>query len=239
MDEDETTEPEDAPQNENSEPASESLAAEVAESEESEEEQRIPAPESKPPRSHLNTALRLLGAGLLLCAVAYPAVVHLLAQGLAGSSARGGIVEVDGDQVGARLIGQQFSSDKYFHPRPSSRSYDASGSGSRNLGPSNDELTERVEEDLAELGMRGIDPDEVPVEMVTESGSSLDPHIPSAGARLQVQRVSEASGIPVETLEQMIKEHTRGKFLGLFGQARVNVLLLNIDVRKRMSNPDE
>lgn len=236
MADDDIQEPEKTPPQDDSEPEQESLAAEAAESEESEEE-RIPAPEAKPLRSHLLTALTLLGAGIVLCSVAYTAVVHVVAHAAAGNSARGGLVEVNGKKVGVRLIGQQFTSDKYFHPRPSSRNYHASGSGSRNLGPHNEALTKRVKADLAELQKEGLDPDKVPVEMVTESGSSLDPHIPPEAALLQVPRVSEASGIPAEKLRKMIKEHTRGKLLGLFGQARVNVLLLNLDVQKGMKKP--
>lgn len=195
---------------------------------------QTPVAESIPWTRQLTVALRLLLASLLLCSVLYPAFVTLVSQTLWRSNAGGGIVELDREPVGAKLIGQPFNSDAFFHPRPSSKGYDAMDSGSQNLGPLNDALTERVRQRVQELREEGIDPAHVPIEWVTESGSSLDPHITPAAARLQVPRVSRASGLSSTTLNELIAEHTEGKFLGLFGWERVNVLLLNVDVQTHL-----
>ncbi len=203
-----------------------------------EEDREIPSPESAPLMRHLTVALRLLVAGMLGCSVTYPAVVSLAARVLCADEARGSILEIDGRAVGSRLVGQSFSSDVFFHPRPSSKGYDAMDSGSQNLGPHNEELTERVRRELARLRQQGIAPEQVPVGWVTESGSSLDPHITPAAARLQVPRVSRASGIPASELEELVDRHTEGRFIGLFGQQRVNVLLLNLEVQKRLDNTE-
>lgn len=190
--------------------------------------------ETMPWKRQLSVALRLLIVGILLFSVLYPGLVTLVAQTLWSANAQGGIVERDGVAVGAELIGQPFSSDVFFQPRPSSKGYDAMNSGSQNLGPLNEALTERVSSRLEELQEEGIDSARVPVDWVTESGSSLDPHITPAAARLQVPRISQASGLSPATLETLINEYTEGKFLGLFGWERVNVLLLNMDVQTRL-----
>ncbi|MFO7958891.1 MAG: potassium-transporting ATPase subunit KdpC [Candidatus Brocadiia bacterium] len=202
------------------------------------EEVEIPSPESAPWPRHLSISLRLLVAGVLLCSVAYPAVVTLAGQALWPAEAHGSIVDLDGQPVGSRLIGQEFASDAFFHPRPSSKGYDGMDSGSQNLGPLNEELTERVAQRLEELEEQGIPAERVPAGWVTESGSALDPHITPAAARLQVPRVSRATGMAREQLEKLIEEHTEGKFIGLFGQQRVNVVLLNLDIRKRVDTTE-
>lgn len=191
-------------------------------------------PEAIPWRQQLRIALRLLIMSLLFFSVLYPAFVSLVGQTLWRSNAQGGIVESNGVPVGAELIGQSFNSDVFFHPRPSSKGYDAMNSGSQNLGPLSEALTTRVSSRLEELQEEGIDPARVPADWVTESGSSLDPHITPAAARLQAPRISQASGLSPATLESVIEEHTEGKFLGIFGWERVNVLLLNLDVQTRL-----
>lgn len=193
-----------------------------------------PIPEPASWKHHMTIALRLLFAGVLLCSVAYPAFVTLVGQTLWSAGAQGSIVELDGEAVGAELIGQPFSSDVFFHPRPSSKGYDGMDSGSQNLGPLNDALTERISQRLQELQEEGIDPARVPVDWVTESGSGLDPHITPAAAHLQIPRVSRATGLSPAALEELIEKHTVGKFMGLFGWERVNVLFLNLDVQTRL-----
>jgi len=203
------------------------------------DEAKIPTPESAPWWCHMTIAIRLLAVGILLCSVAYPVVVSLAGHALWSAQVEGSVVELDGESVGSRLIGQQFTSDLFFHPRPSFRGYDAMHSGSQNLGPHSEALTERVKEQLGQLKQQGISPENVPVSWVTESGSGLDPHISPDAARLQIPRVSRASGLSRKALEGLIERHTEGKLLGLFGQERVNVLLLNLAVRKGLAKANE
>lgn len=112
-------------------------------------------------------------------------------------------------------------------------------SGSQNLGPLSAALTERVQERLAELQSQGVDPARVPVSWVTESGSALDPHITPEAARLQIPRVSQETTLPPATLEQLIETHTEGRFMGLFGMERINVLLLNLEIQERLGEVNE
>lgn len=197
-------------------------------------ETEIESPESAPWPRHLSISLRLLVAGVLLCSVAYPAVITLAGHILWPAQARGSMVELDGQPVGSRLIGQEFTDDTFFHARPSSKGYDGMDSGSQNLGPLNDALTERVAQRLEELEEQGIPAERVPVGWVTESGSALDPHITPAAARLQVPRINRSTGMTPAELEEFIEKRTEGKLVGLFGQERVNVLLLNLDIQKRL-----
>jgi K+-transporting ATPase ATPase C chain len=217
------------------EPEPAALTAEGAQQPEgAEEEADMAPPESAPWTHHLSISLRLLVAGVLLCSVAYPAVVTLAGQVLWPAQARGSIVELDGQPVGSRLIGQEFMDDIFFHPRPSSKGYDGMDSGSQNLGPLSEKLTERVTRRLEELEKQGIPAERVPVGWVTESGSALDPHITPAAARLQVPRINRSTGMPSAEVEEFIEKRTEGKLVGLFGQERVNVLLLNLDIQKRL-----
>ncbi|MGM0627932.1 MAG: potassium-transporting ATPase subunit C [Candidatus Fermentibacterota bacterium] len=202
-----------------------------------EEAREIPVPRPESWWRRISTSLRLLLVFVLLCSVAYPGLLLLVGELLWAEEVRGGIVYIDGAPAGARLIGQPFGSDTFFHPRPSFRGYDGMNSGSQNLGPYNPALTERVASRLGELEARGVAVEDVPVGWVTESGSGLDPHITPGAARLQVPRVSRATGIPEEELEGMIREREEGRFAGIFGQERVNVLLLNIAVRQRLEEP--
>lgn len=190
-------------------------------------------------KEHLIISFRFILIWIIICAIAYPAAITLASQALWEDNAQGGLVTVDGVVVGAELIGQTFTSEQFFHPRPSSTGYDGMDSGSQNLGPTNEKLTQRVEQDLAALEQAGIDPATVPVVWVTESGSSLDPHITPEAARLQIPRISQATGLAPDTLDALIVEHTEGKFMSLFGWERVNVLRLNIEIQKRLENPDE
>ncbi|MFO7914517.1 MAG: K(+)-transporting ATPase subunit C [Candidatus Krumholzibacteriales bacterium] len=202
------------------------------------DEKEIPTPEPEPFLRHFSSSLRLLIAGVLIYAVLYPAVLLLAGKVFWGDKSEGSMVHIDGKIIGAELIGQSFVSEKFFHPRPSSKGYDGRNSGSQNLGPYNEALTERVTARLGELQEQGIAPDGIPVGWVTESGSALDPHITPAAALLQVRRVSRAAGLPREDLERMIDKHTERKTMWIFGQERVNVLMLNLDVQKRMEGSE-
>jgi len=168
---------------------------------------------------------------LILCAF-YPLVVWMLAQGLFPGKANGSLVESDGKILGSSLLGQNFTGPKYFHPRPSSAGsgYDASASGGSNLGPLSkklaDSVAKRVSAYRAENGLsREV---LVPADAVTSSGSGLDPHISPRNALLQAPRVARARGLSEETVLSAVRVHTEGRELGVFGEARVNVLELNL-----------
>ena len=206
----------------------------TGEMESKKKQEEAPTPESASFILHLSRSLRLLLICIVICSAAYPALLLMAGAVFWSDNARGGIVRLDGKPVGARLIGQSFHSEKFFHPRPSSKGYDGMNSGSQNLGPYNEALAERVSERLNELEQQGISAETVPVGWVTESGSALDPHITPATARLQAPRVSLATGLPKEELETMIERCTEGEFLGFYGQERVNVLILNLNIQKRL-----
>ncbi len=197
-----------------------------------EEEKTFPeADEISTPRL-LTTGLRMVIISFLLTSVLYTLAATGIGNLAWPGASQGDLVQLDGEVVGSKLIGQSFSSEKYFHPRPSSKNYDAMNSGSANLSPENEKLTRRATEVLEKLKEDGVSPEEVPVSFVTESGSALDPHIVPGSAYLQVLRVAETTGIDPERLRNVIAEFTRGKFLGLYGQKRVNVLTLNMEIEK-------
>jgi potassium-transporting ATPase KdpC subunit len=172
---------------------------------------------------------------LLLCVLTglvYPGVVTAVAQLVFPHQANGSIVEVDGRPVGSALIGQSFTRPEYFHPRPSAAGagYDPTASAGSNKGPTDRKLADTliagaveraVEEDGAERG-------KIPADMATASASGLDPHISSANADLQVARVARARGMAPERVRELVARYTEGRQFGIFGEPRVNVLLLNI-----------
>jgi K+-transporting ATPase ATPase C chain len=171
----------------------------------------------------------------LLTGIAYPLAVTGVAQLAFPHRADGSLVERDGRVVGSRLIGQSFTGPRYFQPRPSAagEGYDAMASSASNLGPTNDELLEAVEERRA--AYRDTNGEEAPIDALTASGSGLDPHISPANARLQAPRVARARGLSVEEVLALIDENTDGRSLGFLGEPGVNVLELNLalDARPR------
>jgi len=168
---------------------------------------------------------------LLLCG-AYPLLVYGLGQVLFRQNANGGFIQ-EGDRVyGAALIGQSFTKPEYFHGRPSAagQGYDAANSSGSNLGPTSAKLMENLRVNLKRVLEEnpGLNPALVPVELVTASGSGLDPHLSPAGAEVQAERVAKARGLPVGQVQELIQEHTQGPQWGLFGESTVNVLQLNL-----------
>ena len=168
---------------------------------------------------------------ILLCGL-YPALVWVIAQAIFPNEANGSIIVKNGRIVGSSLLAQGFTGAKYFHPRPSAAGtgYDAANSGGSNLGP----LSKKLMEDTAER-MRGYRAEnnllpeaKVPADAVISSGSGLDPHISPENALLQTARVARARGVSEETVRSKIAAHTEGRTLGIFGEPRVNVLLLNL-----------
>ena len=178
--------------------------------------------------SQLRPAVVILGVMIVLTGIVYPLAVTGIAGVVFPTAANGSLIERDGAVVGSALVGQAFASDRYFHPRPSAAGdgYDAANSSGSNLGPTSARLVADVAERVAAAGAAPGRP--VPVDLVTASGSGLDPHISPAAAAFQVARVAAARGIPPERVAALIAEHTEGRTFGLFGERRVNVLLLNL-----------
>ena len=170
----------------------------------------------------------------ILFGLAYPLVFTGLAQLLFPHQANGSLVTVNGKVAGSELIGQSFTKPEYFHGRPSAagnNGYDAANSGGSNLGPTNQKLVDRVKADVQKF--RAEDPDytgPIPADLLTSSGSGLDPHISPASAEAQVARVAKARGVTPDRIAELVAKHTDGRQWGIFGEPRVNVLLLNIDL---------
>ena len=170
---------------------------------------------------------------VLLCGI-YPALVWAVAQGLFHSQANGSLVSVKGQVIGSSLLAQSFTGASYFHPRPSAAGdgYDALSSSGSNLGPTSQKLIAAVKERIAAYRAENKLAPEVliPADAVTASASGLDPHISVKNALLQASRVAGVRGISEEALRKKILSHTDGRDLGIFGEPRVNVLMLNLDM---------
>ena len=171
---------------------------------------------------------------IVLCCGLYPLAVWGIAQAAFPDKANGSLIETGGAIVGSSLIAQGFTGPGYFHPRPSAagKGYDAAASSGTNLGPLSKTLTEAIAQRIAAYRTdNGLAPDApVPADAVTCSASGLDPHISEANAELQAQRVARARGLDRAAILLTIAAHTEGRDLGLFGEPRVNVLLLNLDL---------
>jgi len=183
-------------------------------------------------------AIRALLVLTVLTGVAYPLVVTGVSQVLFPVQARGSLIEKDGKVVGSSLIGQPFSDPKYFWSRPSATSpmpYNGASSSGSNLGPTNPALKEAVEGRVKALRDAGADPSQpVPVDLVTASGSGLDPHISPAAAEYQVARVAKARSLAEDRVRALVQKHTEGRQLGLLGEPRVNVLTLNLELDRTL-----
>jgi K+-transporting ATPase ATPase C chain len=185
-------------------------------------------------REHLRPALVSLALLTLLTGVAYPLAVTGVARVVFPSQASGSLIERDGQAVGSRLIGQPFSDPKHFWSRASGTSpypYNASASSGTNQGPTNPALAEAVAARVKAL--RDADPGNnlpIPVDLVTASGSGLDPHISPAAAEYQVGRVAKARGLDPVKVREIVAKHTEGRQLGFLGEPRVNVLELNLEL---------
>jgi potassium-transporting ATPase KdpC subunit len=161
----------------------------------------------------------------------YPIGITALAQVFFRDRANGQLISKDGKLVGSRIIGQAFTGPGYFHSRPSAAGagYDPTSSGGSNLAPTNKNLLERVKGDVQKL--RAENPSApIPVDLVTASGSGLDPDISPAAAEFQIHRVAHSRGIKEEDVRALIERHTKGRDLGFLGEPRVNVLELNLDL---------
>ncbi|MDR4327116.1 K(+)-transporting ATPase subunit C [Bacillus pseudomycoides] len=185
----------------------------------------------------LSPVIRVTFTFLVLCGLLYPLLVTGIAQAVMKDDADGSLIYNEKNEViGSKLIGQNFKDPRYFHGRVSSIEYKAEASGSNNYAPSNPDLVKRVEESVADWKDKNptVSVTEVPMDLVTNSGSGLDPDISPKAAYVQVDRISKLTNIPKEKLNQMIKSQTEGATLGLFGEDRVNVLKLNLELQKIM-----
>jgi potassium-transporting ATPase KdpC subunit len=179
--------------------------------------------------------IRLTFVIILLCGFLYPLAVTGVAQVVLPEKAEGSLIYNEKNEVvGSELIGQLFTSDKYFHGRVSSVEYKGDSSGSNNYAPSNKDLLARAEQSLEDWKKANptVPISEIPMDLVTNSGSGLDPHISPQAAYAQVDRVAKANSIKPEALKKLVEEQTDGKELGLFGEEKVNVLKLNIALNK-------
>jgi K+-transporting ATPase ATPase C chain len=180
-------------------------------------------------KSHLLPALKLTLCCIILFAVLYPLAMLGIGKAIAPNSGNGEVVSANGHTVGYRLIGQNFTKDRYFWSRPSAVGYHADGSGGSNKGPTNPEYlaTVKIRLDSFLLHNPGVQAGQVPSELVTASGSGLDPHLSPQGALVQVARVAKARGIAEDRVRQLVAAFTKGPWLGVFGPSTVNVLELN------------
>ena len=182
-------------------------------------------------RKQFTVAIGFTIVTTIIFGLIYPLVVTGLSQLLFPKQANGSLIVKNGQVIGSELIGQSFTSDKYFHPRPSNAGsgYDPLSSGGSDLGPTNQALVTRVAQDVAKLQQEnpGVP---IPADMVTSSGSGLDPDISPASAAFQVARVAKARGVSEEQIRRIVAKHTQGRQWGIFGEARVNVLELNLEL---------
>jgi K+-transporting ATPase ATPase C chain len=168
----------------------------------------------------------------VLLGLGYPLFVTGVAAVFFPRQAAGSLIKLnDGTVIGSELIAQSFTSDKYFHPRPSANSYDAQNSGGSNLAQSSKALVDRIQASIDKLAQENPG-HPVPVDLVTTSASGLDPDITPDAADFQVPRVAKARGIPADSIRQLVARHTASRQLGILGEPRVNVLELNLDLDK-------
>jgi potassium-transporting ATPase KdpC subunit len=189
----------------------------------------------------IRPAIVFIVALTIITGLVYPLAMTGVAGVLFPDQAQGSLIERDGKIVGSALIGQLFTTDGYFHGRPSATvtpdpkdptknvdaPYNAANSGGSNLGPTNKALIERVKGDVDKLKEENPSA-AVPIDLVTTSGGGLDPHVSPDAALFQVPRVAKARNMPEDRVRQLVQEHTEGRFLGLLGEPRVNVLELNL-----------
>jgi len=189
----------------------------------------------------IRPAILILLLLTVITGAAYPLAMTAIAGVIFPKQAQGSLIEKDGKVIGSALIGQEFKEDKYFHGRPSATlapdpadstktvpaPYNAANSGGSNLGPTSKALNDRVKEDVDKLKAENPGAS-VPVDLVTTSASGLDPDISPEAAVFQVPRIAKARNMPEESVQKLITENTKGRFAGLLGEPRVNVLALNL-----------
>lgn len=190
-------------------------------------------------RRSLIISLLYTAVTAIVLGIGYPLLMTGLAQALFHNKANGQLITRNGVIIGSKIIGQPFSGPGYFHGRPSAAGvsgYDATSSGGSNYGPTNSKYVDRVESDVAELQRQnpGVP---VPIDLVTASGSGLDPDITPAAAAFQIPRVARERGIPRTELQNLVAEHVEPRQFGFLGEPRVNVLELNLALERTLNQP--
>lgn len=193
---------------------------------------------------------------MILCGIVYPLAITGISQLVLNKKANGSIIVAEGKEVGSELIGQNFTDPKYFRGRVSgvnyntytqedtkvkedgTSTYGGVGSGSQNLAPSNKALQERVEKDIEDFlkSHPGVKKEDIPTDLLTSSGSGLDPNISPEAAKVQIPAVSKASGISEEEIGKIVDKYTQRKSLKIFGQPRVNVLKVNLEIASMLKS---
>jgi len=179
-------------------------------------------------KTQINIAIRITIATTILFGLIYPLTVTALSQLLFSAQSNGSLVTINNEVRGSHLLAQPFSDPRYFHPRPSSAGtgYDASQSSGSNLAPTNHQLPDRIT--TAATQLRAENPTTpIPIDLLTASGSGLDPDVTPAAAQFQIPRIAQARHIPESTLRTLIDQHTQPRQLGFLGEPRINVLELN------------
>ena len=179
---------------------------------------------------------------MLICGFGFPMVLTGISKIAFPYQANGSLVEYEGKKVGSEHVGQDFNEPYFMKGRPSAVGYNTSdevvdvASGSNNYGPSNEQLKERVQNDIDEFLAQNPDvkKEDIPTDLLTASGSGLDPHISVESAKIQIPAISKASGIKESELEKIVDENIEGKLLGIFGEEKVNVLKVNLEIAKRL-----
>lgn len=208
----------------------------------------------------LRQALSITLVLMLVCGLAYPLLMNGLAGILFPHQANGSLVMVDGQAVGSAHVGQEFTEDYFMKGRPSAVHYntyreDEAGnpvyndgtpftglaSGSANYGPSNPQLAQRVKADMEAFlaANPNVAKEDIPTDLLTASGSGLDPHISPAAAEIQLPAIAQASGLPMEMLQQIVADNTQGKLLSIFGEETVNVLEVNVAIAQAMKTAEQ
>jgi K+-transporting ATPase ATPase C chain len=191
--------------------------------------------------AHLRPAIVMIALFTALTGLAYPLVVTGIAQTIMPALAGGSLIESKGNVIGSSLIGQNFTSEKYFHPRPSATSapdpadssrtvdapYNAGSSSGSNLGPTSQKLIDRVKGNVESLRAEGVS-QPIPADAVTASASGLDPHVSPQNAMTQIGRVAKTRGLAPDVVNQLIAQQTQDRLFGFIGEPRVNVLSLNL-----------
>lgn len=186
---------------------------------------------------------------LLICGFAYPLLLTGISQVIFPNQANGSIITVNGKAVGSALVGQDFTDPRFMKCRPSAVGYNTYtqedkdkgtytgiGSGSKNYAPTNPELKKRVEGDIGAFLKANptIKKEDIPTDLLTASGSGLDPHISPASAAVQIPALAKANGLSEDKLKAIVEQNTQGKFLGIFGEDTVNVLKVNLEIAKEL-----
>lgn len=203
---------------------------------------------------HARQVVSVTAVLLLLCGLVFPLVLTGLSSLFFPKQAEGSLIEAEGKIVGAEQVGQEFTEDYYLWSRPSAYHYNVYreedggqyyndgtefsglGSGSSNYAPSNPELQERVDQDIERFLEKNpeISREDIPADLVTASGSGLDPDISPEAAKIQIPRIAEASGLSREEVEQIVEHNTEGKLFGIFGEETVHVLQTNLEIAEAM-----